>query len=364
MGDKHAAVSRTEGAQHVVGRFWMSDPARDLPNIMSEFERASRGRFERLNIGATVAGRPILGAKVGGGPRRLVVIAGIHGHEPYNAFGMLLFLDALLGGRGPDGEDLSLWAGDSLAQQSIYLLPLVNADAAARFARRVPNCWLPARYGAGDHEDVSKLINEPLRTYGLVRGSHGLNRLTPAQVREWTVTRGQELGWLFNDEGVDLWEDWERFDAPETRALRDFLDDVEPTCVFELHNHEKPTNMFVPLPSTRGAAARLQVGYGEELMTRLRTAGLPHSNHSVRTYDYKEHFQRLPDVVHLRHRCLVLFGEVSMGFITDKMRAQMREDPLGRRDADAVLPTQEEIIRTVYVWLRALVHLGNQRGYV
>ena len=364
MSERHGAIFGAEASLDLVKRFWISDPARDLPAVVDEAAHASRGRCERLSIGTTVAGRPIVGARVGRGPTRLVVIAGVHGHEPYNAFGMLLFLSVLLFGAGPDGEDLSAWAGDLLARQSIYLLPLVNADAAARFARRVPNCWLRARYGDGDHDEVSGCINEPLRTYGLVRGSPGLNRLTAAQVHDWTVTRGQELGWLFNDEGVDIWEDWQRFDAPETRALRDFLDAVEPTCVFELHNHEKPSNMFVPLPSSRGPAARLQLRHGEELMTRLRAAGVPCTNHSVRTYAFKEApFQQLPDVVQQRHRCLVLFGEASMGFVTERLRAQMRGDPLACRDADAALPTQEEIIRTVFVWLRALADLGSQGRY-
>jgi hypothetical protein len=58
-----------------------------------------------------------------------------------------------------------------------------------------------------------------------------------------------------------------------------------------------------------------------------------------------------------------LFGEVSNGFTPYWLRERMRSDPLRRRDAEVRAPTQAEIIRTVWVWLRALVDLGNGRLY-
>jgi hypothetical protein len=250
-----------------------------------------------------------------------------------------------------------------LEQQTLYLVPILNVDGVARFVRQVPNCWFAGVYDVEGWDAYVAGIREPMLTYGLTRGSPGFNKLTDQQLTEWTQQRGGPLGWLFSDQGVDLWEDWEKFDAPETRALRDFLDKIEPHCLLNLHNQETPSNMFVPIPSAHGQAARTQVEYGEEMMTQLLEAGVPCSVHSTRTYDYKEYFQQFPDRFYLEHRCLVLFGEVANGYMPDRLRQMMRATVLRRRDADNPAPSQEDIIRTVWIWLKALVDMGGRRSY-
>jgi hypothetical protein len=168
---------------------------------------------------------------------------------------------------------------------------------------------------------------------------------------------------LRSDQGVDLWEDWVSFRAPETRALRDLLAAIGPDCVLELHGHELPTAMYAPLPSAEGVDRRVQVGYAEEMMTALLDAGLPCSRHSVRTYHHPEDFHQFPDVVYRRHRRLVLFGEVSCGLILDRGRDRLRTAPLGRRDAEAKAPDQEQILRSVWLWAKTLLDMGGRRAY-
>ena len=347
----------------LVEKFWWADP-------VSELEVRYKGYAERfpeqcalIQIGTSFRGCPLYAFRIGRGSLKLAVVAGEHSQEPLNAFGITAFVHSLLHGMGPDGEDLSAWAATVLERQTLFLIPIINVDGVARFVQQVPNCLLSEKYEVDGWDAYVAGIREPMLTYGLTRGSPGFNRLTEQQLETWTEERGGALGWLFTDQGVDLWEDWERFDAPETRALREYLAKIEPHCVLNLHNQETPSNMFVPIPSANGRAACTQVEYGEEMMTQLKEAGVPCSHHSTRTYDYKEHFQQLPDRFYLEHGCLVLFGEVCNGYIPDRLREMMRSEPLRRRDADAVAPTQEDIIRTVWIWLKALVDMGGQRSY-
>lgn len=347
----------------LVEHFWFADPVKELEALYRRYAQQFAQQCELIQIGTSYRGRPLYALRVGHGPLKLAVVAGEHSQEPLNAFGITAFVHSLLLGTSLDGNDLSTWAADVLGQQSIYLIPILNVDGVARFVKQVPNCWLAGAYDVAGWDAYVAGIREPMLTYGLTRGSPGFNKLTEQQLKTWTEEYGQPLGWLFTDQGVDLWEDWEKFDAPETRALRDFLVNIQPRCLFNLHNHEIPTNMFVPIPSAQGQAARIQVEYGEGMMTQLIEAGVPCSLHSTRTYDYKEHFQQFPDRFYLGHRCLVLFGEVANGYMPDQLRAMMRSSPLRRRDADSVAPTQEDIIRTVWIWLKALVDMGGRRAY-
>ena len=98
-------------------------------------------------------------------------------------------------------------------------------------------------------------------------------------------------------------------------------------------------------------------------MTALLDAGLPCSHHSVRTYHHPDAFHQFPDVAYQRHRCLVLFGEICCGLIFDRARERMRTAPLGRRDAAARPPNQDEILRSVWLMARTLLDQGSQRGY-
>jgi hypothetical protein len=197
--------------------------------------------------------------------------------------------------------------------------------------------------------------------FGLTRGVDLF--LTEEQLRIWTEERGGMLGQLWSDQGVDLWEDWKTFRAPETRALRDLLDAIEPDCVFEMHNHEIQTAMYVPIPAARGRDRQVQLEYGEEMMTALMEAHLPCSAHSVHTYHYPADLHQFPDIVYQRYGCLTLFGEVCFGMTLDRQREQMRTQPLRRRDAASREPTQEEILRSVWIWLKTLIDMGGSRRY-
>src|SRR5262249_44756048 len=150
-----------------------------------------------------------------------------------------------------------------LAEQTITIVPLLNVDGAIRMARLLPGCWHPNRFGPTDEDfaAVTEFVRAPMAYFGLTRGRDLF--LTDEQIAVWTQERGGTLGQLWSDQGVDLWEDWTNFRAPESRALRDLLASTRPDCVLELHGHELPTQMYVPLPSAPSAERRRQMEYAE-----------------------------------------------------------------------------------------------------
>jgi hypothetical protein len=346
----------------IVDEFWLSDP--DLiPTRLDALAHSSRFPIRTIRFGNSYRGRDLVALQAGTGPLQVVLVAGLHAAEYSGPYGLLAFAHTLATGLSPEGEDVAEWIEPALLEQTITVVPLLNADGAARMARALPGCWHPNRFGTtdADFQRVVEFVRAPVEHFGLARGKDLF--LTEEQIRIWTEEQHGLLGQLWSDQGVDLWEDWVNFRAPETRALRDLLDQIQPSCVLELHAHELPTAMYVPIPAAEGAERRRQVEYGEEMMTALMDAGIPCSRHSVRTYHHPEHLHQFPDVVYERYRCLVLFGEISCGLIFDRGRDRLRLNPLGRRDASATPPTQAEILRGVWLWARTLIEMGGRRSY-
>ena len=346
----------------VMETFWLADPEQ-MAARLDALAAGSRFPVETLRFGTSFRGRDLVALRAGTGKLQAVLVAGLHAAEYGAPYGFLAFAHSLATGRDLDGEDVSGWVEQTLAEQTITVVPLLNVDGAIRMSRVLPGCWHPNRFGTTDEDfaEVTEFVRAPMAYFGLTRGKDLF--LTDEQISIWTQERGGTLGQLWSDQGVDLWEDWTNFRAPEARALRDLLAATAPDCVLELHGHELPTQMYVPLPSAQGAERRRQMEYAEAMMTALMEAGLPCSRHSVRTYHHPDDFHEFPDVVLQRHRCLVLFGEVSCGLMFDRARDRLRDSPLGRRDADAKMPNQDEILRSVWLWAKTLVDLGGRRAY-
>lgn len=342
--------------------FWLADPEQ-LAGRLDALAEGATHPVRTIRFGQSYRGRDLVAFQAGAGSLQVVLVGGLHAAEYAGPYGFLSFAHTLATGRGLDGEDLSGWLRETLSAQTITVVPLLNVDGAIRMSRVLPGCWHPNRFGPSDADfsDVVEFVRAPLDHFGLTRGTD--LHLTEEQIRFWTEERGGVLGQLWSDQGVDLWEDWTHFRAPETRALRDLLAQIRPDGVLELHGHELPSAIYVPLPSAQGPDRRRQLEYGEELMTALLAADLPCSRHSVRTYHDRDEFHEFPDHVYRQHRCLTLFGEVNCGLIFDRGRERLRQNPLGRRDADARAPGQDEILRTVWLWAKTLIDLGGRRRY-
>ena len=344
----------------VVAEFWLSDPQK-AGAILDSLTGRSPYPVTTLRYGTSFRGRELVAFQAGEGPLRAVMVGGMHAAEMANGFGMLAFAHTLSTGRSPWGEDLGDWVTDLLRRQTITLVPFHNIDGAVRMSQFLPGAYTRNRFSASDWDEYLHFVRDPIMRFGLTRGIDHF--LTDEQMRIFVEEEGGMLGQLWSEQGVDLWEDWLNLRAPETRALRAYLDDIRPDCIFELHNHEGQSQMFVPIPAARGRDRSTQLEYGERMMTALMEEGIPCSRHSVRTYGIPESLNHFPDVAYERYRCLILFAEVCFGLTLDRQRELARSNPLGERDADLREPTQDEIIRTVWVWLRALVDMGGERGY-
>jgi hypothetical protein len=88
----------------LVESFWMGDPALQLAEKLAGYAAEYPGQCELIDVGASHRGRRIPGLKAGDGALKLVVVAGMHSNEPYNAFGVTSFIHSLLAGAGLDDQ--------------------------------------------------------------------------------------------------------------------------------------------------------------------------------------------------------------------------------------------------------------------
>ncbi len=344
----------------IVNDFWLHNPEECLTKL-DAFASASKYPVKTIRYGTSFKDRELVALQAGTGPLNVVIVGGMHAAELVSGFGMLAFAYSLTSGRTLDGDDIDDWLRSLYERQTITLVPVHNIDGAVRMSKFLPGCYTRNRFDGSDMDAYSHFVRDPIQRFGLTRGVD--HYLTEEQVRIWVEDEGGMLGQLWSDQGVDLFEDWVNLRAPETQGLRKLLDDIRPHCIFEMHNHEVQTQMFVPIPAAEGSDRLVQVQYGEEMMTALMDADIPCSRHSTHMYSWPESMNQFPNAVYRRYGCLVLFAEICFGLTLDAQREMAKKNPLSRRDADAREPTQEEALRGVWIWLKTLIDMGGERGY-
>ncbi len=354
-------VDGGEAPMDVVTDFWLNNPD-DMADRLDRLAEQSEFPVQSFRFGKSWRGRDLVGFRAGGGRLNLLVVAGMHAGEHPAPYGIFSFIHTLSTGRDLDGRDVSKWVERTLAEQTITLVPYLNIDGGIRMSEMLPGCYLNNEFKTSDTEAFDHWVLDPMPHFGLRRRRNLY--LTDEQRRIWTEEKGGYIGQLFSDQGVDLWEDWKNFRAPETRALRDLIEPLRPDCIFEMHCQDSfHSQMFVPLSSAEGEDRLTQLRYGEEMMTALMAAGIPTSTQSCRPYSVPPDWNEFPDYVYRKYRCLSLFGEVNMSHLFDHRRDDFGDDPLYRRGLDKPLPTQEQILRGVWIWLKALVDMGGAREY-
>ena len=344
----------------IVKDFWLHNPE-DCPAKLESFASNSDYPLKTIRYGQSFNGRELVALQAGTGPLNVVIVGGMHAAELVSGYGILTFAHSLASGRTLDGGDIDDWLGALYERQTITLIPVHNMDGAIRMSKFLPGCYTRNRFKASDWDAYLHFVRDPIQRFGLTRGVDHF--LTEEQVRTWVEEEGGMLGQLWSDQGVDLFEDWVNLRAPETRGLRSLLDEIRPHCIFEMHNHEGQTQMFVPIPAAEGSDRVVQLEYGEEMMTALMNAGIPCSRHSTRMYSWPESMNQFPNAAYRRYGCLVLFAEICFGLTLEVQREMARNNPFAKRDADAPEPTQEEALRGVWIWLKTLIDMGGERGY-
>jgi hypothetical protein len=346
--------------------YWFTDFAR-LTEKIEEMAKRSKRPAKIFSVGKTFSGRDIPAIRIGEGKEfNPMIVAGHHGAEVLGTYGCLAIIDTLLNDASPTGEDLSGWAEKILNRCTITIVPLVNVDCAVRFQSQVPSCDYNVGYSRdpSDWDRYVKEYNEP-RSYLAEQGDPPPpHHFTEEQVRRWTAL-GKPLGCRYSDQGIDLWSDYLPFRAPETRAMRDFVLAENPCAVLEIHNQEPPSRVYAPIWGCNAEDSRAQLNYGEEMMTRLAERGLPGSKHSVHTYNFSstEGYRRFIDFIYDELGCLIVFVEISHGYLNDHYREMLRKEPLLRRDADAPVPPRSKRILTGWSWIQTFLDMGTEREF-
>ena len=138
MAGNPAFEDASRALDSLSGSPWL--PGCDAVELLRDFGDAgdrSVGRIEE--IGRSRRGRPIVGARVGSGPRRLSIVAGAHADEPVGS----ATLERLLRWLHRGSEDARRW----LERCTLSIVPNANPDGAAvnaAWSHRLP--WRPGPY--------------------------------------------------------------------------------------------------------------------------------------------------------------------------------------------------------------------------
>jgi len=340
-------------------RYWLQDPL-ELPARIAAAVAQNPARGEAFTIGTSFSGRPLPAARFGNGPQRVLLVGAVHGWETITTYSLFAFLDTLFSGVGIDGEDLSTWVQEIAASHTIYFAPQISPDLAVRMHREMPEGFFPNRVGIeteADRELYIKVLGDPYEYFTGEKIAGRFHGFTPEQVAEWKGM-GNELGLRWSDQGLDIWMDWERFDSPESRALRDFTLEVAPDCILEMHGYEGPMFLTAPVPLTPAHLEQRSLFFGREMLAAHRRTGLPMEPEPINPYITPEP-PFYPNWVHKNLETLFLFGELQMyrNRFMDSQRRSMEGYDL------SWMPTQGQIIRSGWTLYRRLIELGQTHGY-
>jgi len=339
--------------------FWLRDPAL-LGETLERWVALSPARGEVREIGRSFSDRPIHAVRFGHGPRTILYVNALHGWEVVDTNSAVAFTWSLFSGRGPDGEDLREFVADVARALTVWVLPLGSPDIAARQYRRFPEGFFPHAVGMETEADwltYCHVMNDPYERYTgrLVAGAyHGFTR---EQVEEW-LRDNEYLGQRWSDQGIDVWVDFERFDTPEARAVRDFGQRVRPGCVMEYHGHEGPTFVAENTPRASPERAARQREFAREMVAALRATGITCATEPVNLYLTKDSPTFVNWVDTTFPAALMLFGELQM---YRNAHAEKRASiPAFAAAAGKPMLTQEEIIRSG--WTLSMALLRKWRG--
>ncbi|HEX3600243.1 MAG TPA: M14 family zinc carboxypeptidase [Lacipirellulaceae bacterium] len=109
------------------------DPAelrcRDVERILKKLAAASGGRLSIEKFAESIEGRPIYLAKIGSGPKKILLWSQMHGDEPTHTAVLLDLANYLL------QKPAELQAADILSKCTLYFIPMLNPDGAEAVKR-------------------------------------------------------------------------------------------------------------------------------------------------------------------------------------------------------------------------------------
>ena len=342
--------------------FWLTDPAL-LGEALAGHVALDPDKGEVVEIGTSFSGRPIHAVRYGNGPQRIVYVNALHGWEVVATNSANAFVWSLFAGEGLDGEDLSAQTREAARKQTVWVLPLCSPDIGARQYERFPEGFFPNAIGMETEDDwleYSHVMNDPFQKYtgDLIAGHyHGF---TQRQVDEW-LKENRYLGQRWSDQGLDVWVDFEAFQSPEARAVRDFVRRVGPDCVMEYHGHEGATFVTAPTPLASPQKAEREVRFAREMISALVATGIKCATEPVDLYLAPDNTMFVNWIDTNLPQTLILFSELQM-YHNEFVERRNRHPAFAAARGRPML-TQEEIIRSGWTLSMALLRTGNREGY-
>ena len=211
---------------------------------------------------------PMYYFRYGKGPRRLVIAGRVHGHEPAGTTGTIAFLKSLA---DLSEKDESTWYNNL----TIDVIPMVNVDAAIRYAQLVPDSYPQNAFKEteNDFENFINIMTSPGRAL-FNNLSMRVHHLESATLKEMKV-KDIPLGTLYNDEGIEPARDWTEQKSKHIKALLKFLQKEKTEYFINIHCHERPTEIYIPFTDEQDVQIQELSNYGKKLTEILRKQNIP-----------------------------------------------------------------------------------------
>ena len=278
---------------------------------------------------------PLQYFRYGDGSERIVFISRIHGHEPAGTSGTIAFLKTLM--------DQSITAFDDWWDKyTLDIIPMVNVDAAIRYAAQVPDSYPPNRFKRTekDYLEYKNILTSPGKELfdDLDMRVHHLDAITMTKIKDQHIT----LGTLYSEEGIELARDWSQQQSIYIKALLQFLRKEKTDYFIDIHCHELPSQVYQPFTEKADMQIEQLKKYSEKLIELLRIQDIPCtgkqkcSNYGVRgiSNDYIYHNLGIKS----------LLWEINVGYnLPPSFQKILKEDYEVRS------LSKSEITRTVYL---------------
>ncbi|MGH9449870.1 MAG: M14 family zinc carboxypeptidase [Terriglobia bacterium] len=264
-------------------RYWFFS-ARDGLDRFRHLAYSHASVCDPREIARSASGLPVYALRLGTGPKRIAMTAGMHGCEPSGPRGLLAYLDALINQRTPFGMRLN--SAEILSAVTLHVIPLLNPGGSERCSKHFPDSWQGTWLQGWTETNETKFFaeaNEPEHFFYGTYVKRAPMRFTPDQIAKWEAT-GNVLGSSLTDQALDMWFDWDDTHGVETLAAKALLDSVRPHTVMDIHNFMFPTEVFAPTVYSHGAFADEERNLARSIQNLWRSKRLLFNARAPRPY--------------------------------------------------------------------------------
>jgi Zinc carboxypeptidase len=284
---------------------------------------------------------PLQFFRYGHGPKRIVFICRIHGHEPAGTSGAIAFLRTLIA-----SKDTDFMHKDKL---TIDIIPIVNVDGAIRYAQLVPESYPKNRFKETDEDylEYKNILTSPGRDMfdNLDMRVHHLDAATMTEIENKHIP----LGTLYSEEGIELARDWSEQKSIHINALLEFLQEKKTESFINIHCHERPTEIYVPFTEKSDKQIETFKQYGNKLLELLRSKNIPCSPRRECNY-YKYVRDISIDYIYEHFGIKSFLWEINVGY---KLPPSFKK--ILKEDYELRSLSKHEITQTVYMLMASFM---------